>query len=260
MNMHCPSQPAADAQPDWFRRAFDTLYPLIYQHRDDESARCEITSLIETLRWQPIRGRGSRGRVLDIACGAGRHLRALRDAGFEAMGMDLSITLLREATDQRQLRGCVVCGDVRAMPFADGFDFAVNLFNSFGYFADDAENFAALRSMAGVLRPGGTLVMEHINPRKLKAELVPIDVKQVGELTVESRRTIEHDRVCKHMTIRRAGGDEEQITERVRLFSPDELAEWFTRAGLHVARVMGSFDGAALRDDSPRVLMVGVRI
>lgn len=252
--MHSPAQPAADAPPDWFRRAFDALYPLIYQHRDDESARCEIDALVKTLRWPPAR------RVLDIACGAGRHLRALRDAGFEALGMDLSIALLREAADRRQLRGCVVCGDVRAMPFANEFDFAVNLFNSFGYFADDAENFAALRSMAGVLRPGGTLVMEHINPRKLKAELVPLDVKQVGELTVESRRTIEHDRVCKHMTIRRSNGDEEQITERVRLFSPDELAEWFTRAGLHVARVMGSFDGAALRDDSPRVLMVGVRI
>ncbi|MHB1157095.1 MAG: class I SAM-dependent methyltransferase [Phycisphaerales bacterium] len=259
--MHRPAQPDADAQPDWFRRAFDTLYPLIYQHRGDESANHEITALVETLRWQPggSVGRG-RFRGLDIACGAGRHLRALRDAGFEAMGMDLSMALLREAAAQRQLRGCVVCGDVRAMPFAAAFDFAVNLFNSFGYFADDAENLAALRSMAGVLRPGGTLVMEHINPRKLKAELVPMDVKQVGELTVESRRTIEHDRVCKRMTIRRSNGDEEQITECVRLFSPDELAEWFTRAGLHVARVMGSFDGAVLRDDSPRMLMVGVRV
>ncbi|MFA7235564.1 MAG: methyltransferase domain-containing protein [Phycisphaeraceae bacterium] len=251
--MHRPAQPAADAPPDWFRLAFDAIYPLIYQHRDDESAKREITALIHTLNPRPG------GRVIDIACGAGRHLRALRDAGFHAVGMDLSRTLLREAADRRQLRGCVVCGDVRAIPFAPVFDIAVNLFNSFGYFADNAKNLAALRSMAGVLRPGGTLVMEHINPRKLKAELVPMDVKRVGELTVESRRTIEGDYVCKQMTIRRDNGDEERITERVRLFSPDELAEWFARAGLRVARRMGSFDGAALRDNSPRVLMVGVR-
>lgn len=252
---HLSEQPhrISEVPSEWFRRAFDTLYPLIYQHRNDESAKHEIAALIRTLN---VRA-GS--RIIDIACGAGRHLRALRDAGYEVMGMDLSMTLLREAVTMRGLRGRVVRGDVRAIPFAGQFDMATNLFNSFGYFADDEENFAALRSMASVLRTGGLLVMDHMNPRKVQTELVAHDVKSIGELSVESWRNIEGDRVCKRMVIRHPGEKEEHLTERVRLFSPGELSQWFERAGLRVMRVMGGFDGADMRDDSPRMVMVGVR-
>lgn len=53
--------PGPGAPPDWFRRAFDTLYPLIYQHRDDASAGREIAALLGTLHMHPP------ARVLDIA-------------------------------------------------------------------------------------------------------------------------------------------------------------------------------------------------
>lgn len=247
------AQPVPPAHA-WYQRAFDELYPLIYRHRDDASARREVGALLKTLHLRPSL------RAVDIACGAGRHLRAMRDMGFDAVGVDLSQPLLDEAAAQRDLRRHVVRGDVRALPYADAtFDLATNLFTSFGYFDDDAANRQALAEMARLLRPGGRLVLDHANRARVGRDLVAHDVQQHGDYSVTSRRAIERNRMVKRMAIRDGSGRVEQIVEDVRLFERDELADWFADAGLDVARVMGHFGGASFGPDSPRMIFVGVR-
>jgi len=245
-------RPTTPTDP-WYRTAFDVLYSRVYRHRDDASARGEVEALLGLV------GAAGGERVLDVACGAGRHLRAMLDRGLDGYGMDLSVALLAEAVAERGLAGRVVQADMRRVPFAADFDLATNLFTSFGYFESDEENAMALWSMAGVLRPGGKLVVDHANREHVRANLVEADRQQVDELVVDNRRRIEGGRMIKDMTITSPSGRTERVTERVRLYSPDELARAFEAAGLRGVRIYGSLAGEPRTDDSARMIVIGAR-
>jgi SAM-dependent methyltransferase len=240
------------ATQPWFVRSFGRRYQLLYDHRDDASAAREIAALAGMMRLSP----GC--RVLDIACGAGRHTAALRHAGFDAIGVDLSEDLLRTGAERASLRGCLVRGDIRRLPFAGAFDAAVNLFTSFGYFGRDADNAAALRSMAGVLRPGGWLALDHAHRAYIERTLEPHTVEQRGDLTITSHRRIVNHRVIKQVTIDGPAGLE-QFVEDVRLYHPEEMAALFDAAGLGQVRIVGSFDGQPLDEQSDRMITMGQR-
>lgn len=113
----------ADERP-WYDAAFEADYLALYPHRDLAAARFEVGGLVE---------RGLRGVVLDLGCGFGRHLLALRERGLEAFGLDRSRDLLARAHELEGgvLRGSFVRGDFRALPFRERvFDGVVLLFSS----------------------------------------------------------------------------------------------------------------------------------
>ncbi|MBI1784443.1 methyltransferase domain-containing protein, partial [Candidatus Sumerlaeota bacterium] len=97
------------------------------------------------------------GRVLDVSCGTGALIRAIRAKypGVPIAGVDASRAMLRVARGK--------FGDVplveswaESLPFADGaFDLAVST-SSFHFWGDPR---AGLREIARVLRPGGKLVL-----------------------------------------------------------------------------------------------------
>ena len=110
------------ADTPWFETAFEAGYLDVYAHRDQASANREIAGLLE-------RGLAPEGaRVLDLACGAGRHSLALLSAGCDVVGLDLSRDLLERAAELRsgasgtakgELTGRLIRGDVRSLPFKE---------------------------------------------------------------------------------------------------------------------------------------------
>lgn len=239
----------ADERP-WYDAAFEADYVALYPHRDLAAARFEVGGLVE---------RGLRGAVLDLGCGFGRHLLALRERGFEALGMDRSEALLGLAArlEGGSLRGRLVRGDFRALPFRErGFDALVMLFSSFGYF-DDTENARVLGECARVLRPGGTLVLDLMNPARVRATLVPESRNERGGRTIVERRTLARDepRVRKDVTLTGGGAPERSWREDVRLYEPAEIAAALAQAGLEPLRTEGDFDGGAFGPDAPRQLL-----
>ena len=109
----------------WWEEAFRADYLRVYPHRDDGEAVGDVALLPGYL---PGFARGR--RVLDLACGAGRHLRAMTALGARPVGADYSADLLAEA---RRLGSSTLARcDMRALPFRDGsFDAATMFFNSF---------------------------------------------------------------------------------------------------------------------------------
>lgn len=238
---------------DWYARSFGELYPLLYRHRDDESAAAETAAFVRTLALD------QGDRVADICCGGGRHLAAMRDLGLDAWGMDLSETLLQAAAERPELRGRLVRADLRAIPFhSASFDAAVNLFTSFGYFLDDADNEAALQQMAAVVRSGGKLLVDVMNPRWLRRTLEPYSRRQIAGLTVENERRIVNGRVVNKIRVHE-GEAVRTFTESVRLYEADAFIAMFERAGLGDVQLVGTFAGDTMTDDSPRMIGIGVR-
>ena len=244
------ADPSSDA---WYVTAFGEDYSQVYLHRDDASAEREVDALIGLM------GLRAGMTVLDVCCGAGRHAAAMARRGMDVTGLDLSEALLAEAGRRPELEGRLVRSDVREVPFTERFDAVTNLFTSFGYFDDDADNALALNRMAGALRRGGRLVMDHANRRCVEATLVPEDEREVNGRRLISRRRIENDRVIKDMTLELEDGSVREMSERVRLFWPDEIGTMFDAAGVVVDGVYGTFDGGELTEQSDRMIVLGTR-
>ncbi|HYW06353.1 MAG TPA: class I SAM-dependent methyltransferase [Longimicrobium sp.] len=142
----------------WYEEYFDESFIALYRDflTPERTAR-EIAGLREMVEVDPG------ARVLDLACGWGRHSVALAGAGYHVTGMDLSETLLRAARARAEKAGVEVewvRGDMRAIPFEAHFDLVVSLFSSLGYFLSDEQDLRVLRGARRALRPGGWFVLE----------------------------------------------------------------------------------------------------
>jgi len=236
----------------WFRDWFGETYLDVYPHRDREEARRAVELFVDAAGL----GRAG-GRVLDLACGAGRHLTPLAEAGFRPIGLDLSRPLLRRAA--ASFGGPLVRADMRAVPLASGsMDAVVQFFTSFGYFEDRSEDRRVLEEVRRVLRPGGTFLMDFLNAEKVRRELVPRDEKTIGGLRVRQRRWLEGDAVVKRIEVEEPGGEAPEIHhERVRLYRPEELEEMMEASALRVLGRAGGYDGRPFDEDAPRLLLTG---
>jgi SAM-dependent methyltransferase len=237
---------------EWFEQWFGEEYLRLYPHRDDADAD-DAVSLVD--RVVPLRGRA----VLDLACGPGRHAAQLRARGARVVGLDLSFPLLVRARHRTGNRVAMVRADMRHLPFgAETFDVVVNLFTSFGYFADDAQHQVVLRDAVALLRHGGSFVLDFLNATAVRRQLVPREDRVVGSQHVVIERRIAPDErhVIKEMHIL---DDGRSFLERVRLFSREALAQMMERAGLSVRQQYGDYTGGPPDDAAPRAILVGVK-
>lgn len=240
---------------EWFERWFGEEYKALYPHRDEAQARTQVAFLVRALSVH-AGGAPSSWSVLDVGCGAGRHLRAFRAEGVSAFGVDLSAVLLRDA---RLAGSNVARADMRRLPFRPhAFDLVGCFFTSFGYFATFEEDVAALAGFAAAARRGGFLFIDLPNAAQVARALVPEDTLDFNGRRVDVRRALEGDSVVKRIRIHAGAGAEElRREERVRLFPLDRLEPALRALGLETLRVFGDEAGAEYDPErSPRMSLL----
>jgi len=249
----------------WYDVAFDDLYAEIYAHRDDAEAETAVAWLARAL---PAVGLGElRGRrVLDLACGAGRHLRALAGKGAQPIGIDRSLALLRKARHGLPSAAALVAGDLRALPFADrAFGGAISMFTSFGYFLAESDHTAAFAEVARGLQAGGFFLIDYLNAQAVIADPGRDTRRQLGDYEVKEERRLgaQGTRIEKQVTVwRRQAPDGEpvkQYVESVALWSRAELETRLGRAGFEVRSVTGNYAGETFGPQSPRLILLCAR-
>jgi len=144
-----------DVQTNWWETFFEGIavtmwlqaMPEAQTQRDAE----RITALLDLLPG---------AAVLDVPCGGGRLSIALAERGYRVTGIDLSSEFLAHATASDARRQVAwEHRDMRDLPWAERFDGAFCVGNSFGYL-DDEGNAAFLRAVRAALKPGGRFVLE----------------------------------------------------------------------------------------------------
>jgi SAM-dependent methyltransferase len=237
---------------EWFEQWFGEEYHALYPHRDADDARRAVALVQRVAPWRPGE------RVLDLACGSGRHAAELERLGASVVGFDLSPPMLRRA--RARTRAPLVRGDMRALPFRPGtFVLAVNLFTSFGYFREDAEHELVLRQAAAALAPGGRFVLDYLNAEEVRRSLRPAEERRGGGgnvVRITRRFSVEGRFVVKEIELPDEG---RTFQERVRLYSVEELNALLRAAGFHVTASFGDYGGEPGGPDAPRVILVGMK-
>jgi len=237
--------------PLWYEQYFGPDYLLIDVHSDTEKEIDFITAVLELEKGK---------KVLDVGCGYGRHLIPLFKRGFDVYGVDLSRFMLEKTANKIgvvQPRSDVEKGgpetgkkdrlvqcDNRALPFFRVFDCAVNMFNSFGYFESEQDNFQMLQSIAGALKPGGLFLLDLVNRDYVLRNLQSKDwFEHDGAVILENKW---FESKTNRMEIDESVLDLQGKRNHhysIRLYSYTELVMLLEAAGFAVKAAFGGFNG-----------------
>jgi SAM-dependent methyltransferase len=148
----------------------------------DERTDREVSALVSLL------GPGKPARILDLACGFGRHTNRLAALGYSMCGVDRSAGFLEIARQQAALMGVQVeyqQADMREIAFKYEFDWVMLLFTAFGYFSD-AENQLVLVNISRALKQGGHLIFDTLNRDAIARDFHPaFVVEKEGNLMID---------------------------------------------------------------------------
>jgi SAM-dependent methyltransferase len=230
---------ATEVQPDWYRSAFSAATTVDRPWADQTEA--EIDRALAMMR--PKEG----ARVLDLACGTGRHSIELARRGFSVLGVDIASDLLEIAVGEAERLS--VDGvefqevDLRTLEPEAEFDLVLNLNDgAVGYFETEQENHRTFEVIASALRPGGGNLMQL--PNVLYAENhLPQKTWIEGEGMVElidhrwDRRSHCLEGATTPIVFGDYVGKPEPIPFRQRLYSVDELTELYESVGMNLANV-----------------------
>jgi SAM-dependent methyltransferase len=226
---------AVEVPPDWYRSGFP---PITAAMPWADRTEAEVDRAIVMLR------PGGGERILDLACGIGRHSLELRRRGFEVVGVDISPELLamaeQSATDE-SLDIAFMEADLRELDLREEFDIVLSLNDgAVGYFETDAENYRTFEVVAQALRDGGGHLMQL--PNVLHAERnLPAKSWIVGESTLElsDHHWNAEDRYIEGSTVPIRFGEVferyEEIPFRQRLYTVEELSEIYDSVGMRLA-------------------------
>jgi SAM-dependent methyltransferase len=250
--------PPSDA-PEWFARWFvSPYYAQLYAHRDATEAAAFLDCLIAHL--EPVLARWPAPvRVLDLACGQGRHALHLNRRGFDVTGIDLSADNIAAAQVHANPHLRFEVGDMRELDYDQAFHWVLNLFTSFGYFTSEAEHEAVLRNVYHALTPDGLLVIDYLNPEHTRQTLVTDEHQVRGSVRYHIVRRIEGPRV--HKVINVYDGDHYYpFEEWVWLFERADFERMLSAQGFEIFGLWGDYSGTPYVAATAERLIVLARV
>ncbi|MBL7748781.1 MAG: methyltransferase domain-containing protein [Chitinophagaceae bacterium] len=221
---------------DWFNTSF---YHKLYFERDEKEAEAFIKKLIGHLK--PV----SNCRMLDVACGKGRHSKTLAALGFHVTGIDISADSIAYARQFENEHLDFYVHDMRLPLYANYFQYSFNFFTSFGYFNTRREHDDAIRTIAKSLKPGGIFTIDYLNVHFAEEHLVHNETKQLDGTVYDIHRWDDETHFYKKITVSDPSlAEPMQYTEKVAKFSLGDFTDMLSYQGLQVQEVFGDYQFA----------------
>ncbi len=238
----------------WYEEWFNSdEYLSVYQHRDSAEAD-DFAKLICALIEVPLNC-----ETLDLACGAGRHSIAFARQGHKVTGVDLSPLLIKTARQQAAAENIAVDfleRNIIGLNLERKFNLVLNIFTSFGYFSEDADNFRIFETAANHLQDSGIFVFDYFNSAVLEKSLVPYSRKILGLKIIEQIRSITNGFVSKKILIQ-SGSTIKMFSETVKLYPVKILVYQLESAGFTIQQLLAGYEGNPFDEEtSPRFIAI----
>lgn len=235
---------------NWFSSWFDSpYYHILYKERNFREAQIFMDNLTFYLNMDE----GS--KVLDLACGKGRHSIYLNQLGYDVLGVDLSENSIAIANKNANHSLHFKVADMRE-PFEEKFDAILNMFTSFGYFECDNDNLKTLISIKESLSEYGFGVIDFMNVNNVIPNLVANEVKIVDGIEFHIKRYHSDGYIFKEIDFE-AKNEKFHFTEKVRAFTLQDFQALMDKAGIDLLDIFGDYKLKKFHKlDSERLIMI----
>lgn len=198
-------------------------------------------------------------KVLDLACGHGRHSNALTELGFNVRGVDITESFLqiaRENARKKNLGVEYMNEDMRKIDFSGEFDRVLLIFTAFGYFQDE-ENFLVLKNISKALKKGGLFCFDTFNRDSFLKYYLPFIIQEKGNDIMFDVNTFDSatGRLNSKRTVIR-NGERKEKPFSVRLYNACEIRLLLERAGLKIKEIYSDWNGGKFDCFSRRMIIV----
>ncbi len=245
---------------DWYRYAYP---PSMANTPWAQRTATEVDRVLEIL--QPAPG----AKILDLACGTGRHAIELSRRGFSVVGVELledNVAVARADAEAESLGVEFLAADVRGLAIDEDYEIVLSLNDgAIGYFPTEEENRMVFEAVAHALTPGGRHLAQL--PNVLHAEaFMPTKgwIEGAGALELIDHRWNVHTRRLEGATASIVVGEPfeglEMVPFRKRLYSLDELASLYASVGMELSDVYrGNGKPGRPRRTQYEIFVVGVK-
>lgn len=218
----------------WFTSWFNTpFYHILYKDRDATEAQTFMENLTAYLNIPED------AKILDLACGKGRHSIYLNSIGYDVTGLDLSEESIAFAKQFENNRLTFNVHDM-SLPYHEQFDLVFNLFTSFGYFENEADNLKTIKAIKENLKSNGIGVIDFLNSNYVLNNLVTNETKQVDDITFNIKRFEEDGYIVKDISFE-FENKAYNFQERVKGFTLDDFKKMFKQANIELLDIFGDY-------------------
>jgi SAM-dependent methyltransferase len=227
-----------DIPQDWYATAFTGMSAeMAWTERTEQEIKRALTML------RPQGGE----RILDLACGTGRHSLELVRQGFSVVGVEIGEELVEIGRKDAAAQGLeveFVQGDLRELDYEGEFDIVLNLNDgAVGYFETDEENHRTFEVIARALKSGGQNLIQVPNVLYARARLPQRSwIPSATMVELVEHRWNKKDRYMEGAMIPLKFGEllenlDKRIEFRQRLYDVDELRGIYSSVGMSLDRV-----------------------
>ncbi len=247
---HTDSSKTNSTPETWFASWFDTpYYHILYKDRDYKEAQTFMDNIVDYLNLP------EEAKILDLACGKGRHSIYLNQMGFDVTGVDLSENSIAQASKFSNDKLHFAVHDMRE-PCAEKFDAILNLFTSFGYFENEDDNFKTLKAIHDSLSEYGFAVIDFMNVHTVIDNLVASEEKIVDGIHFHIKRKVVDGFILKEIDFEDKG-QTFHFTEKVRALKLEDFEQMMEKAGIYLLDTFGDYKLKKFyKNQSERLIML----
>lgn len=247
-------------ESDWYKK----IWTLDIQNQSwVEDTRRQVDFLIEKLEMK------GNEKILDLACGFGRHSLELARRGYDVTGVDITPEYIEYATIQAQtenLTADFICSDIRDINFENEFDIVLNMADgAIGYLENEEENFKIFRVISKALKPGGKHFMDIMNGGYAETHF-PCKLWDAGEkcLTLSNFEWDSTNKILIYGQIDYPYGDALYKPDMVegnpiRLYTLSEIKEVYAELEMKVYDCYADFNGKTSSDNDIQLMVCSMK-